>query len=143
MTQQIATNANTYHPLSDDRRRKGRKSVSLAPVARFTLEHWKLLATGAVLVATSLGFRMLGPGDDLRQIARDVRSRDSASVQRDSALSLRITSLEGGAGLMRTDIGEIRKDISTLLLLQCQAMQRSERGASSTCLSILLQPRRP
>jgi hypothetical protein len=90
-------------------------------VARLFIHRGKLvaLASAITFTFTSLGFRVLGP-------TQEIKGLDQKFTTRDSLMNLRVSRLEDNQGRMQVQLDAIQTQLVFVAYLQCVQMKRSD-----------------
>lgn len=114
--------------IPDRRQRKRREEDDEAEIARtiahLFLHRGKLMAVVSTIVGfltwffTSLGYRYVGPRDDLRAL-------DQKFTARDSLMAIRVTRLEDRQDEIMNRIAQFEEQLRFVVFLQCASMRQT------------------
>lgn len=93
--------------------------------ARLFVHRGKLvfMASLATFLFTSLGFRILGPSQDLKAL-------DQKFTARDSVMNIRVTRMEEGQAQIRDQLANIAESVRFIVYIQCTNIPRDARPAT-------------
>lgn len=95
-------------------------------VATLFVHRGKLMALVSILtfLFTSLGYRILGP-------SQDIKALDAKFTAKDSIMNVRMTRMEDSQGQIKEQLASISESMRFLTYMACQATDKDRRP--STC----------
>lgn len=94
-------------------------------VATLFVHRGKLVALVSILtfLFTSLGFRILGPSADIKEL-------DKKFTTKDSVMNVRMTRMEDSQGQIKEQLASLVESIHFLTYMACQATDKDRRPAT-------------